>query len=217
MMSAKPSSRYPLPARVAGLAPGGRLALLVCAGVEGYGDGIRVEIPAELAPPDCRAAGADLLVGWDRPGEDAPVAWAIRLPCYELEVHLPGPFAEEDYRPLIERVVPAINEALRRHGLGDESRSYTGGPGSEDFSWECQVLVNDLRRAIAALREVLAGLGVQQDSRIDVRPGDGHWCPVRSYPLAARGEAEDWSDFADVESAARWPRDAAVASQVPCW
>src|SRR5436305_398599 len=117
--------RHPLPARVAGTNPGGTLALFVCPGVDGYGEGIRIEVPAELVPSDGRASGSDLLVGWDRLGEDAPVAWAIRLPCYEIDVLVPGPFGEDDYDPLIRRVVPAVNAALRRDRLGPEIGSYS--------------------------------------------------------------------------------------------
>jgi hypothetical protein len=189
--------------------------LLVCPGVRTYGDGIPIEAPIELIPLDCRTPGCDLLVGWDRSGEDAPVAWAMKLTRYEFEIRLPGPFAFDEYVSLADRIVPAVSAALKRNRLGEEILSYTSAPGSEESEWSCNVFANELKPAIELLREVLAGLNVSPHARIDVFPNALPHVALHSYPLAP--QADDWLDLDEVDRAARWTPEYAFAAAVPCW
>src|SRR5262249_28424506 len=160
--------------------------------------------PAELVSAAASTPGTDLLIGWDGPEEDGPPTWAIRLPCYELRVCLPGPFVLADARSLPDRVVPAITAALKPHRLRPQVLSGEQPVESRGL-WRCWVWPRDLRGRVTVLREVLAGLAVQAHARIEVCPKEPPFRVVRSSPLAPRGEAEDWGDFADVDRAARLP------------
>lgn len=205
-----------LPARVIGASAGQRVSLLVCPGVEKeWGGDEPLEVPAELIAADDSASGTDLLIGWDGPEEVGPPTWAIRLPCYELRVCLPGPFVLADAAPLTDRVVPAITAALKRRRLGPKVLSWAT-PVDSPGPWHCWVWAHDLRRAVTVLREVLTELAVQADTRIEVCPKEPPFRVVRSYTLTPRGEAEDWGDFADVDQAARLPPSRAIAMHVPC-
>jgi hypothetical protein len=57
---------------------------------------------------------------------------------------------------------------------------------------------------------------VQAEARIEVCPKEPPFSIVRTYPLAARSEAEDWGDFADVDRAVRLSPGRAIAVHVPC-
>ena len=132
----------------------------------------------------------------------------LRLPYYECSIFLPAVVAEE-YVPLTNRVISAVEAALRTHDLGGKVHSHTAGPVSHDSYWQCGFDVYDIRPAVTLLRHVLSELGVQKDARINLRQLYSG-IPLRSYPLAAQGEAADWSDLADVERSARLPRNRRV-------
>jgi hypothetical protein len=129
----------------------------------------------------------------------------LRIPYYEFSLFLPGPFTAEEYAGLLNRVIPGVEAALRTHDLGSKVYSHIAGPGSHDSYWQCGFDVYDIRQAVTLLRRVLVELGVQANARIDIRQLYSG-IPLRSYPLAAQGEAEDWSDLAEVERSARRPQ-----------
>lgn len=205
-----------LPARVIGPAAADRVALILCPDVEKWGGGQPLDILAVLLTPDCQEAGTLLLVGWDGPREEGRVAWAIPLPRFSLTVYLPGPFVDADYVPITGRFIPAINAAMRQHGLGPQVENWIAGPGSDDFFWDCAVWTHDVRRAVTVLRGVLTSLAAQPDARIDVDSSDVPIRVVRSYPLIPRNETEDWADLTEVQNASRLSPELAVAMFVPC-
>jgi uncharacterized protein (TIGR02996 family) len=152
--------------------------------------------------------GDGLLVGSIEDSQGEPEndrrASQLRIPYYECSIFLPAVVAEE-YVPLTNRVISAVEAALRTHDLGGKVYSHIAGPGSHDSYWQCGFDVYDIRQAVTLLRRVLLELGVQADARIDIRQRYSG-IPLRSYPLAAQGKAEDWSDLAEVERSARRPQ-----------
>ena len=213
-MSTEPHHRETLPARVIGPTRNGLVEVIVCPDIEEWNWGKTVEVPADFLPADAGEPDTPLLVTWDGAEDGAGVVSALYLPDLELRVHLPGPFTQAEYPPLVNRTVAAINAALRRHQLGPDVGSWVGGPGSHDAYWECSVWTHDLPRAVGVLREVLTRLEVQPHARIDVCPNDIPFRVVRSYPLAPH--PDDWADLDEVERQARHPPEQAFSLWTPC-